>query len=477
MEFHFDKGFREWLSHQTQEVVVAILTRTALREWPSSIGTRFSGLSSISEPAPVPFGLISGWAMLVAGVAAVQPEPQIRAAAQAAGAALARVASAAPSGRVRAVQAASKAIAGAGASTASDASAIATAVPAPAILSLSISDETNATWHAAHSDSEFEVAEMVRQPLWHDQGWPKGMAPDAFGNCLLDTDPHFDFFRRWYDGMVTGQPLDWELQRRVALIDPKVWESGDAEAVAREIARVEAEWLADQLPQADRLEFDEAQGVFVSQPEPFNAEKLVETTLKQVEFAIQVATTSNCGVNASSTACLYIDYTLEHCREDANAIEQNLEIARCDLVQGVEDGSYQEDGKLTALVQVLDRAVTDLRAHHPEVAKAWEARIKHRLRVAEADQKQMIVEKATELIAISDKKLGRELELDATTIAHGSGEVQGGAIRRFFGRVAQMRIIVRSADVIKRIDASSGYKGTRIVQTLQSLIELITGAF
>ncbi len=328
----------------------------------------------------------------------------------------------------------------------------------------------------AGRDANFRATEIFFQPLWHEVSAENGLLPFKVGTTLLDTDPHFDFFRRWYEGMVRGEPLDWELQRRVALIDDAIWEAG-AEAVAAEIARIEAEWLAEQLPQADELEFDGETAVFVSKPAPRNAEGLVESTLRQVEFAVKVAQSSNCGINASSTACLYIDFTLSDCRTDANAIEQNFEIALRDLEEGVSNGSYQEDGKLSALARVLDRAVTDLRAHHPEVSAAWEMRIRHKLRVAEADQKQVIVEKATELIAISDARLGKELTLDAKTIAEAGGEAQGGAIRRFFGRVAQMRIIVRSAEVIKRIDASSGYKGTRIAQTLQSLLDLVIQLF
>lgn len=247
--------------------------------------------------------------------------------------------------------------------------------------------------------------------------------------------------------------------------------------MAEEIERIKADWLTEQLPQADRIEFDLDEGQFQSKPIPLEAEQLVETTLKQVGFARSVAAQSNCGMNSTSTAWLYIDHTLEHCWDDPNAIEQNLEIARIDIVEGLKDDRYQADAKLSALEQVLERAVTDLRANHPEVAEAWEVRIRHKLRVAKADQKQLIVEQATDLIAMSDPKLGAELQLDAKSIADTSGEVQGGAIRRFFGRVAQMRIIVRSAEVIKKIDASSGYKGTRIVQTLQNLIDLITGLF
>ena len=284
------------------------------------------------------------------------------------------------------------------------------------------------------------------------------------------------FWLEWYQGFLDGKLVDWELQRRVALIDDAIWDAGP-EAVAAEIERIKAEWLAEQIPQADQVSFDSTTGLFFSQQVPLNAVTLVETTLKQVEFARSVAAKSNCGFNSNSTAWIYIGFTLDSCRDDANAIEQNLEIARHDIIEGLKDGTYQPDAKLTALEQVLDRAVTDLRAHHPDVAEAWEVRINHKLKLAKADQKQLIVEKATELIAVSQEKLGAEFQLDAKTISETSGEVQSGAIRRFFGRVAQMRIVVRSSEVVKRIDASSGYKGTRIVQTLQSLIDLIIGAW
>ncbi|NVK15252.1 MAG: hypothetical protein HWE35_13875 [Rhodobacteraceae bacterium] len=288
--------------------------------------------------------------------------------------------------------------------------------------------------------------------------------------------PSWSFWRDWYQSFLDGKPLDWEIQRRVAKIEYWVWDAGP-QAVADEIERIQAEWLAEQLPQADRVNFDSTTGLFFSQQVPLNAVGLVETTLKQVEFARSVAANSNCGFNSNSTSWMYIEFTLDSCRDDANAIEQNLEIARQDIIEGFKDNTYQPDAKLTALEQVLDRAVTDLRAHHPDVAEAWEARIKHKLKLAKAEQKQLIVEKATELIVVSQEKLGAEFQLDAKTISETSGEVQSGAIRRFFGRVAQMRIVVRSSEVVKRIDASSGYKGTRIVQTLQSLIDLIIGVW
>lgn len=327
--------------------------------------------------------------------------------------------------------------------------------------------------------SNSHIETLYNLTLWQEGGPVPAILFSDISDFIENNyslDEHWSYWVDWYFSFAQGKPLEWNLQRRVALIDDAIWNAGP-KAVAAEIERIKAKWLAEQIPQADQVNFDSTTGLFFSQQVPLNAVTLVETTLKQVEFARSVAAKSNCGFNNNSTAWIYIDFTLDSCRDDANAIEQNLEIARHDILEGLKDGTYQPDAKLTALEQVLDRAVTDLRAHHPDVADAWEARIKHKLKLAQADQKQLIVEKSTELIAVSQEQLGSELRLDAKTISESSGEVQSGAIRRFFGRVAQMRIVALSSDVIKRIDASSGYKGTRIVQTLQSLIDLIIGAW
>ena len=47
----------------------------------------------------------------------------------------------------------------------------------------------------------------------------------------------FEFWRTWHQGFVEGKPLDWEFQRRVALIDEAIWNSGP-DAVAAEIERI-----------------------------------------------------------------------------------------------------------------------------------------------------------------------------------------------------------------------------------------------
>ncbi|UWS02941.1 hypothetical protein K4K94_11500 [Phaeobacter inhibens] len=61
--------------------------------------------------------------------------------------------------------------------------------------------------------------------------------------CFLNTD--WEFWRDWYQGFLDGNPLDWGLQRRVALIDDATWARGP-EAVAAEIERIRSRYELEQ---------------------------------------------------------------------------------------------------------------------------------------------------------------------------------------------------------------------------------------
>lgn len=77
--------------------------------------------------------------------------------------------------------------------------------------------------------------------------------PDAFKhkNSLLTAIPVLfpsqssvvsDFWRRWWIGARDGKPLDWELQKRVALIPAEEWEKNDPAHIAALIREIEDEF-------------------------------------------------------------------------------------------------------------------------------------------------------------------------------------------------------------------------------------------
>lgn len=88
-------------------------------------------------------------------------------------------------------------------------------------------------------------------PLFGNVGEHSGTLFDEvapFTDYLQRNEP-FRFWSEWYQGFLDGEPLDWELQRRVALIDNDIWEAGP-EAVAEEITRIEADYQAEQASRA-----------------------------------------------------------------------------------------------------------------------------------------------------------------------------------------------------------------------------------
>ncbi|MEO9827272.1 MAG: hypothetical protein ABJF50_22950 [Paracoccaceae bacterium] len=82
------------------------------------------------------------------------------------------------------------------------------------------------------------VEALRSEKLWQQQGSEDQVTAQAFFDHWHEwAGKNGSFWREWYQGLLDGEPLDWTLQRRVALIDDKVWEAG-IEAVAVEIEKI-----------------------------------------------------------------------------------------------------------------------------------------------------------------------------------------------------------------------------------------------
>ncbi|TRD21697.1 hypothetical protein [Palleronia caenipelagi] len=79
---------------------------------------------------------------------------------------------------------------------------------------------------------------MFGIPTWPDAKAPEHAASDAISD-LAQSDPIWSFWARWYDGFLRGEPLDWELQKQIALIPDNDWAKGPAH-IARLIEKIEA---------------------------------------------------------------------------------------------------------------------------------------------------------------------------------------------------------------------------------------------
>ncbi|MEO0343951.1 MAG: hypothetical protein AAF198_11005 [Pseudomonadota bacterium] len=82
--------------------------------------------------------------------------------------------------------------------------------------------------------------ELRSEKLWrglrsHDEVEALGF----FDNWYEWVGKNGAFWKEWYQGVLDGEPLDWELQRKIALIPNQIWDTG-IEAVAEEIERIRA---------------------------------------------------------------------------------------------------------------------------------------------------------------------------------------------------------------------------------------------
>lgn len=85
--------------------------------------------------------------------------------------------------------------------------------------------------------------------LFETRLWTTGKAPlpvleywEGFSKAARN-EPTWTYWVEWYQGFMSGNPVDWELQELVALIDDAIWREG-AEAVGIEIERIRTEIAA-----------------------------------------------------------------------------------------------------------------------------------------------------------------------------------------------------------------------------------------
>ncbi len=109
-------------------------------------------------------------------------------------------------------------------------------------------------------------------PLWTDERLvPKTLDLDfsSFHAKSSAAGGKWQYWIEWYQSFAMGKPLDWELQRRVVMIEEKYWIAGPG-AIADEIERIRARWQVE-TAQADlgsslRIQAAERHGIGGNNP-------------------------------------------------------------------------------------------------------------------------------------------------------------------------------------------------------------------
>ena len=237
------ESLEAWLKTRPREDAAAIAQRAALRVFPLFGRAMQEDWARGSSLTSSPFLRL----VFVSGVACKYPTVEIRAAAFAA-AADSTAANAAFSGAAAADNAAATSSANAAANAAFSALSAAAAAGANyaaprSANAVAFSAATNsiAVWNGVRTDASVIIRtnDVLQLPLWPDTPPDWFTQADRETRAIWAENPeHWDFWTRWWDAAIAGTPLDWDLQRDIALIPDEVWQQGPG-PVAVEIARLE----------------------------------------------------------------------------------------------------------------------------------------------------------------------------------------------------------------------------------------------
>lgn len=262
---------KDWLNTRPREDAILIAQRATLRVfpfWASAMGQGWARAADLNCTLVLR-------CLLTAGVARQYPTPQIRFAAASARYALSRIE------RVAAQNSSGKALILAVAATAlashDDTAAAQSAFDATSSASAAFA-ANSANWSdffGLHTrlNSEQDIAvlragdDLLNLPLWHeDIPEPiQSVEPQALQNLTHETGDPNSFWHRWWRGAVSGQWLDWNLQREVALIPDDIWQQGP-KAVMVAIAEIEARYALALTDNAETIEPDPETGRLILVP-------------------------------------------------------------------------------------------------------------------------------------------------------------------------------------------------------------------
>ncbi|MEM9124435.1 MAG: hypothetical protein AAGB28_01585 [Pseudomonadota bacterium] len=93
-------------------------------------------------------------------------------------------------------------------------------------------------------DFQYWYDQVFDKPLWSERFEPAVPLEERVNFEEFFQGPSFTFWRKWRQGFIVGQPVDWGLQRRIALIDDSIWNAGP-DTVANEIERIQARWKVE----------------------------------------------------------------------------------------------------------------------------------------------------------------------------------------------------------------------------------------
>ena len=274
------------------------------------------------------------------------------------------------------------------------------------------------------------------------------------------------------------------MQMAVALLPNEDWNRG-AGHIARKIEEIEAAYLAERLPQAERIELNPDTGKFRAVPIPVAKPDLLGATLSQVEDALDdaLANPSN-GLTERSREARVLRRTLGRYGNNPQQIEMEfVSVAQGLRRQLNETDELPNSEENLALLASVEQGALGIRGTHPDVAANREILAQQALRERSPEDNELLADAEPLLRAISEDDMAEdfaadipELINDALRPAPRNAPPLPG-VTRTFSRVSKMKqaydaTVSKGADVFDSKDFKTVRLGLIVGEALSALVRL-----
>ncbi|WP_300531608.1 hypothetical protein [uncultured Mameliella sp.] len=324
---------------------------------------------------------------------------------------------------------------------------------------------------------------IFETPLWASESELEPIAKlRALPGSLRDKDIGWNFWARWLDGLLRGEPLDWELQRRVALIPQEVWEAG-ADAVAEAIAEIEAAYLQEQAPLAERVEFNEDSCRFRVVPIPMQNAAFMSALMSRTADALDDALHGNNGLREDMREVRVLRRTHQRYSNDPQRVEMDYTSVAISLRRNLDAKELADSDDNLALLEAVEDGVRGLRAHHPEVAANRETLAKQAMRELPSDQIALLEDAQDVLPEITEGVMQEDFVRDIPKLINdatlplpsGAPPLPGAdEATRIFSRSAGIKLLyAKACESGSAIFDSKDFKTVRLGLTVSGLLSAL----
>ncbi|WP_147107454.1 hypothetical protein [Tateyamaria sp. syn59] len=314
------------------------------------------------------------------------------------------------------------------------------------------------------------IQSAVQFPEWAPARIRPGM---RLRTTRRNDDSPWHWWEEWHTQFCRGQFNDWPFASDVLGLPETLWRDEDAPAkVASTINAMRDEILLAKLPQVEDV-FESADGRYDVRTTASDPSKLIDSIENRVRFTLDLAVRSNaCDLNDMSTAATVLRHALDNCLDDPNALEQFLRRASDMIKARVADGSFASDDELTMLVATLDELALQLRADHPDVAQAVDARASQRFKELSQAKRLAGAQLIEDLREGTTGRLDTELGLATETLRDGSSDTANAdALKQSGNRAGKISLAERA----KAAESSGPMAGLKIGLRAHKVVEFVLG--